>query len=102
MNSLANYAIEKSRRGDDVLLAGASSAGSAYSDDTPLAAPAIAWMVDVGATGNIVLVELDGTLQTYDVSKIAQGIWQLHKIKQIMATNTTLANTSLRLGWVRY
>lgn len=102
MNSLANYAIEKTRRGDNVLLVGNTSAGSAYSDTKALSAPAIAWMVDVGATGNIVIVELDGTSQTFDVSKIIQGSWILHKIKQIMATGTTLTNTSLRLGWVRY
>ena len=96
MNSLANYAIENPPRRQRASCRG-TLAGSAYSDTKALSAPAIAWMVDVGATGNIVIVELDGTSQTFDVSKIIQGSWILHKIKQIMATGTTLTNTSLRL-----
>lgn len=102
MISLANLALEKTRRGDNVYLEGNTSAGTAYDDSKSLASPAVAWMVDIGATGNIVIVELDGTSQTYDVSKVSQGAWNLHKIKGIKATGTTLANTSLRLGWNRY
>jgi len=101
MATLAALALERTRRGDSVPLDDGTS-GSAFSDSKALKSVAIGLLIYSGATGNLSIVEPDGSTRIIDVSKWAAGVWHLVKIKQIRATDTTATATNIELGWGRY
>lgn len=98
---LTACSLARTRRGDSVPLDDGTS-GSAFSDSKKLKSVAVALLIYSGATGNLNVVEPDGSTRIIDVSKWAQGVWHLVQIKQIKSTSTTATNSQIELGWARY
>ena len=96
--NLSNFSLRNTARADAVKRSDGSD-GTALSDSLKLGQVAVAFLIHVGATGNLTFKDPDGNTRVIDVAKRAQGVWHLEQIAQVMATGTTVAATAFELGW---